>query len=288
MKNKILVIGGTGTVGSAVVTELKKSNSEYVALTRSKEKAEELNANDIQTVVGTLGEWSTVESVFEGINTVFMVTSPSEDMLDLHKGVIDLSVKKGIKKIVRLSAEPANYCEGMFMYEQHAKADDYLRQSGLEYVILRPHYFMQNIAFMHADFIKSQNMFAQYSGGAKMPMIDVRDIAKAAFQVLTKDNFNGQTFVLSGPNSIGYTDIANNLSNALDRSILYMDISYEDQDAGFKDFGLPDWQRSTVMKLFKIWADNGTIEPTNDFEIITNSKAISIEKFVSDYSQYFK
>ncbi len=287
MKNRILVIGGTGTVGSAVVTELEKNKADFVVLTRSKDKAVELNGQDIPTVVGTLGEWGTVENVFNDINTLFLLTSPAENMLDLHKGAIDMAVKKGVKKIVRLSAEPVDYNEGLYMYEQHAKADEYLKQSGLEYVILRPHYFMQNL-MMHIESVQSQNMFAQYSGNAKIPMIDVRDIAKAAFQAITNNDFNGQTLVLSGPTSISYTDIADNLSEALGRNIQYIDLTYEVQEAGFKAFGLPDWQLNTVMKLFKIWEDDGCSAPSNDFETITNSKPTGIEAFVKDHVALFQ
>lgn len=287
MKNKILVIGGTGTVGSAVVSELKSINADYVVLTRSKEKAEELTAKGIPTVVGTLGDWSTVESAIKEVNTIFLSTSPAADMLDIHKGLIDLAVDNKVAKIVRLSAEPANYSEGLYMYEQHLKADEYLKQSGLTYAILRPHYFMQNI-FMHRESAKAQNMFAQYSGNAKIPMIDVRDIAKVASLALTTDDHNNQTCVLTGPESISYADIAKELSNALGRKIQYVDLSYEDQEAGFKSFGMQDWQLSTVMKLFKIWADRGINEPTNDFETITNSRATSIESFIVDHNQFFK
>ncbi len=286
MKNKILVIGGTGTVGSAVVTELNNSNADYTVLTRKKEKADELNAQSIPTVVGTLGEWSTIESAIKEVDIIFLSTSPAADMLDLHKGLIDLAVNNNIKKIVRLSAEPANYSEGLYMYEQHSEADEYLKQSGLEYAILKPHYFMQNI-MMHIDSAKSQNMFAQYSGNAKIPMIDVRDIAKVAFLALTKEEYNNQTYVLTGPKSISYNDIAKSMSKVLGRDIQYVDMSYVTQEAGFKAYGMEDWQLSTVMKLFKIWADNGTIEPTNDFETITNSKPRGIQEFITDFKFLF-
>lgn len=286
MKNKILVIGGTGTVGSAVVAELKSNNADYVVLTRKKEKAEELNAKGIPTVVGTLGEWSTLESAIKEVNTIFLATSPAANMLDLHKGLIDMAVKNNINKIVRLSAEPANYSEGLYMYKQHEEADKYLKQSGIKFAILRPHYFMQNI-MMHIESAKSQNMFAQYSGDAKIPMIDVRDIAKVAFLALTKDDYNNQTCVLTGPRSISYADIAKEISSVLGRDIQYVDISYEDQEAGFKAYGMEDWQLSTVMRLFKIWADKGAIEPTNDFELITNSKPRDIIEFATDFKSLF-
>lgn len=287
MNNKILVIGGTGTVGSAVVAELKSNNADYVVLTRKKEKAKELNTNGIPTIVGNLGEWPTIEAAIKDVNTIFLATSPSEDMLDLHKGLIDLAVKNKIKKIVRLSAEPANYSEGLYMYKQHSEADEYLKQSGLTYAILRPHYFMQNI-MMHIEAAKAQNMFGQYSGDAKIPMIDVRDIAKVAYLALTKNDYNNQTCVLTGPESISYADIAKEFSNVLGREIQYIDVPYEDQKAEFKAYGMEDWQLSTVMKLFKIWADRGISEPTNDFEKITNLKATSLKKFIADYSQLFR
>ena len=286
MNNKILVIGGTGMVGSAVVAELKQINANYVVLTRNKDKVEELTAQGIPSVVGDLGDLSTIESAIKEVNTIFLATSPAAYMLDLHKGLIDMAVENKVEKIVRLSAEPANYSEGLYMYQQHSEADEYLKQSGLTYAILRPHYFMQNI-MMHIESVKAQNMFAQYSGDAKIPMIDVRDIAKVAALALTMEEFNNQTCVLTGPESISYADIAKELSNILDRGIQYVDISYEDQEAGFKSFRMQDWQLSTVMNLFKIWADKGINEATNDFDAITNSKATSIKRFLEDHIQYF-
>ena len=127
MGNKILVIGGTGTVGSAVVEELKNNNADYVVLTRKKEKAEKLNARGISVIVGELGEWSNLETIIKEVNIIFLATSPDKNMLELHKKLIDLSAKNKISKIVRLSAEPANYSEGLYMYKHHAKADAYLK-----------------------------------------------------------------------------------------------------------------------------------------------------------------
>lgn len=283
MKNRILVIGGTGTIGSEVVKELQQNNADFTVLTRQKEKAQELEKTGISSVVGTLGDWSTVEPIFKEIDTLFLVTSSAFNMLDIHKGVIDLAVKNGVKKIVRSSAEPANYSQGMHMYEQHAAADVYLKKSGLEFVILQPHYFMQNIFFM-MDQIKSQNSFSHYSGDVKIPMIDVRDIAKAAVKCLLNNDLNNNTFVLTGPTSISFMDVANSLTNVIGHEIQYNSLSYEDQDMGYKMFGLPDWQRDSVMKVFKKWVEGQSISPTNDFETITGLKPSTIEQFTKDHA----
>ncbi len=286
MNNKILVIGGTGTIGSLVIEELQKKNANYVALVRSEEKAEALEAKGVPTVIGSVGEQGSIEHVFEGIDTVFLLTSPSNDMLELHKEVIDIAVKSGVRKIVRQSGEPAGYSEPTGLYILHNQADEYLKKSGLEHVILRPHYFMQNM-FMHADYIKSQGMFAQYLGETKIPMIDARDIAKAAFNALTTDKFNDQTFVLTGPRAISFYDIAKTMSSTIGRDINYVSLSYEDQREGFKSFGLPDWSVDSVMAVFKTWVDMGMMEPTNDLETITNSKGVDIDEFAKDHAPVF-
>lgn len=287
MKNKILVIGGTGTVGSEVVNELKRKEAEFVVLTRSEEKKDALAEKGISAVVGTLGEWSEMDEILKGFDSIFLATSPAEDMLSLHTGLIDLASKHNIKKIVRLSAEPTHYSEGLYMYEQHDKADNYLKKSNIDYVILKPHYFLQNM-MMHVESIKSQNMFAQYSGGAKIPFIDVRDIAKVAGISLFNDDYNGQELTLTGPEVVGYSDISKVLSNLLNKDINYVDLSYEVQKEGFKAYGLPDWQLNTVMSVFKKWEDKKVNNPKNDLVELLNIKPISIEEHFSDFLEIYK
>jgi len=98
MKNRILVIGGTGTTGRSVIDLLQKNKADYKALVRDKDKAKALELEGIPTIIGTLGEWSTVEPAFNDVDTIYLVTSPVPEMFDLHKGVIDMAVKKGVRK----------------------------------------------------------------------------------------------------------------------------------------------------------------------------------------------
>lgn len=149
-------------------------------------------------------------------------------MPNLHKRLIDRAVSAGIGKTVRLSTEPANDADGLPLYEDHAEVDAYLQANGLEYVILRPHYFMQNIVEMHASYLQSNGMFAQYLGDARIPMVDTRDVTRAAFVGLTSDEFNREIHKITGPRAISYYDVAEAFSNALSKDIQYVSMSYED------------------------------------------------------------
>lgn len=284
MSNNILIIGGTGNIGTPLVDLLAQSSASYKVLARSDESEAKLAAKGVPTIRGALGEWPSIETALDNIDAVFLLSSPSPDMIDLHKGLIDRAAASGVRKIVRLSAEAANYPEGLPAYEQHAAVDDYLRASKLDYVILRPHYFMQNVLEMHGSYMKEKGMFAQYLGDARIPMVDTRDVANAAFIGLTSDKINGETLVLTGPQSVSYYDVAAAFSKALGQDIQYVSMSYEDQKAGLESLGVPDMITHTVMSLFKHWADEGDQPVSGDYERMANRKAIDIEAFAEEFA----
>lgn len=286
-KTDILVIGGTGNVGIPLVELLQKSDANYRVLVRSEANEQKLTAQGVPTVRGALGDWPSIEMAIANVDTVFLLSSPELNLLELHMGLIEIAVSAGVRKIVRLSSQPAQTNPEVPMYGMHAQADDYLIQSGLEYAILRPDYFMQNLENMHSPFIKQSNMFAQYLGDTRIPMVDTRDIAKAALHCLTSDEFNNQIHYITGPRAITFVDVASALSKSLGREIQYVSLSFEDQLAGFKSAGIPDDVTDGVMKVFKSWVDAGIRDPQSDFEKITKTKAIDIEQWAVDFAASF-
>ena len=281
---RILIIGGTGNIGKPLIELMKNSDASYKVLSRSEASEQQLTEQGVPTVRGALGDWPSVEAALESIDTVFLLSSPSPEMEELHKGLIDRAASAGVRKVVRLSAEPARESKGMALYEQHAAADEYLKASGLEFAILRPHYFMQNIIQMHAGLIKEKQMFAQYLGDARIPMVDTRDIAKAAYACLLSDDFNNKVHYITGPRSISFHDVAKALSESIGNQIQYVSLSYDDQKTGFAAAGLPDWTTDTVMTVFKRWVDSGEQPVSLDFEQITKTKATDIETFAADFA----
>lgn len=287
MNNEILVIGGTGQVGNHLVDLLINNDSNFKLLARSLEKKEKLAEQGINSVIGAVGDEASLKFALADIEQVFLLTSNDPEMFNSQKQLIDLAIEAGVRKIVRLSAEPADADCDMGMYSEHGKIDNYLIQSDIEHVILRPTYFLQNMAAMHGAFIKENNMFAQYLGETKIPMIDTRDIAEAAYYALHSDQFNNATYYLTGPKAISFADFATALSDKLERKISYQNISYTQQEAGLKGAGVPDWVCDTVMKLFKKWAENEDHAVTDDFEKITGKKSIGIEQYIAEHLTAF-
>ena len=67
----ILVTGGTGTVGSAVVKELTGKGAEVKVLTRDPAKLKATSG--VTPVQGNLLEPATVRRVFDGVDSVFLL-----------------------------------------------------------------------------------------------------------------------------------------------------------------------------------------------------------------------
>lgn len=286
-KQDILVIGGTGNVGTPLVALLKQTQANFKVLVRSAENQARLTEQGVETVLGALGDWDSIEAALEGVETVFLLSSPEMDFLALHTGLIDRAMTAGVRKIVRMSSQPAQTNPEVPMYDMHIKADQYLEQSGLAFAILRPDYFMQNMENMHTPYIKTQNMFAQYLGETRIPMVDARDIAKAALHCLLSDDFNGQTHYITGPSAISFYDVADALSGALERQINYVALTEEAQIEGLKSAGVPDPVVAGVMAVFNGWVEAKVREPQSDFEKITGTKATDIKQYAEDFAHAF-
>lgn len=144
MKRKTLIIGGTGTIGQSLIELLNKTNEDFVVLARNSTQADDLRAKGINVYVGALGEWEVIDKYLSDINTIFLLTSPAPEQVALQNGLIDLAKTHGVKKIVKISVIGAEAGSSIHLADWHGRTEEYLKASGIDYVILQPHSFMQN------------------------------------------------------------------------------------------------------------------------------------------------
>lgn len=286
MSNPILVIGGTGTTGRSLLQLLKADNTPFTAMVRTPERKEALEAEGITTVVATLGEWEGVDKALQGVDTVFLLTSPGPQSVPEQNGLIDRARASGVRKIVKISAVGAQVGSKVHLADWHGQIEEHLKESGLQYVILRPHSFMQN-TFMSIPTIKSDNAIYQSLGASKIPLVDTRDIARAAFECLTNDTFNNNTYEITGPEAVGYSEVAAALSAATNKPIQYVAIPPEAHNHAMKQAQVPDWLADDLTLMSQGWGAKPVHEPTSDLRSITGSSGHSIQDFASDHAGYF-
>jgi uncharacterized protein YbjT (DUF2867 family) len=106
----------------------------------------------------------------------------------------------------------------------HRRVEDKLSASGLDYTILRPNSFMQNILTYYAPSIRTQGAFYAAMGNARTSFINVRDVAAVAARTLTSPGHAGKTYELNGPEAITCRVVAEKITRASGRKVQYVDI----------------------------------------------------------------
>lgn len=251
---KVLVIGGTGTVGSTVARELKARNVEVFVLTRSPEKAKSVPAG-MTAVVGDTFSPASVRSIFKGMDGVFMANaaSPSES----NEALMSVCGAKeaGVKRFVYLSIHDVE--KGAYLPHFGAKLgiEAGLAASGMEWTSLRPNNFHQN-DYWYQEVLLKYGVYPQPLGSVGLHRVDVRDIGEAAAIVLTKGGYGGQLIDLVGPTAVTGPECAGFWSAALGRPIAYggEDMNaWEQQTLSY----LPDWLTFDYRLMYEFFQREG-------------------------------
>ena len=147
---KILIAGANGGTGKRVIEILNSSQSfEPVAMIRNPEQQQIFDDMGVEWVMADLE--GDIAHALTGIDKVIFAagsgskTGPDKTTAVDEEGakkMIDAAKKADVKKFIMLSAinadEPATHSKLQHYLEAKAEADRYLRNSGLNFTVIRP------------------------------------------------------------------------------------------------------------------------------------------------------
>jgi len=216
---KVLVLGATGSVGSAVVQTLLQGGASVAALTRSAEKAKALPAG-VEGRIGDLNDPYKVAASFKDVDAVFLLNAVSAT--ETQEGLFALECAKlqGVKKLVHLSVQHVDRVPHLPHFASKIVIESAIRQSGLDYTILQPNNFYQN-DYWYKDAMLQYGVYPQPLGSLGWDRVDIRDIADAAAKALDGDAASGKTVILAGPTSETGASAAATWSTYLGKPIAY-------------------------------------------------------------------
>jgi len=215
---KILVVGGTGTVGSEVVRQLMNRSEQVFLLTRSAEHASKL-PKGVTGVIGDLLDPSTL-GVFAGMESVFLINPVSTT--ESFEGLLGVNGARdaGVKRIVYLSVHNLDRAPHLPHFGGKIGIEAAVMKSGMEYTIVRPNNFYQNDIWFK-DVLLNYGVYPQPIGNTGISRVDVRDIAEVAVAALTTNAHNKKIYNLVGPEPVTGESTAANWSRALGKPIKY-------------------------------------------------------------------
>ncbi|KAF9004803.1 hypothetical protein BDQ17DRAFT_1399589 [Cyathus striatus] len=248
----ILVTGGTGKTGLKLARLLRAANIPLLITSRAGTAPESLPA-----VKFNWNDLSTFSAPFEkdpNIDKVYLVGPIELDMLPTMKPFIDLAIRKGVKKWVLLGAAQSGKGGPMI-----GTVHQYLHDKGVVYTVLRPSWFHENFSFRSIESIKKRDEIVTAAEDGRIPFISAQDIAQAAFEAFTTDDYNYAEPFIFGPELLTYDDAAGLFSEVLGRKITHRRIPVEELIALCQSVGIPD-DYSVVLAGMEKQLANGVEE----------------------------
>ncbi|MNC05510.1 NAD(P)H azoreductase [compost metagenome] len=249
----IVIMGATGTIGSALLERLVDLGVPVRALSREPEKLRdqigEKGRSIIEVAFVDASDPTSVRRVFTGASQLFLAMSNSPRQIELETSIIQIATESGIKHIVKISSPAFEQSSPVAVAGWHQEIENTLRESGITHTVLRPYAFMQNL-MRFAPTITTQNVFFGSMGVSPCNFIDCRDIADVAAEVLTNDKVSGHIYTLTGSEIFSYPQIASRLSALLNRPISYINMEPQVLLRNLIEHGnLPPWLANHVVEI---------------------------------------
>ncbi|HUP46226.1 MAG TPA: SDR family oxidoreductase [Thermoanaerobaculia bacterium] len=147
----ILVVGATGHLGGLIARRLLAEGRQVRALVREGSDGTKLARAGAQIAGGDMKDPSSLEAACGGVTTVVTTANSVSrggadniDSVDLQGNIhlIDAAAKAGVHRFIFVSAAAVDPASPVPLFAAKAKAEEHLRQSGMEWTIIAPHVFM--------------------------------------------------------------------------------------------------------------------------------------------------
>jgi uncharacterized protein YbjT (DUF2867 family) len=245
-------------------------------------------APGVEIVYGDLAKPETLVAPLQGMDKVFLVTSPDSRQEELQGNFINAAKNVGVQRIVRLSVLSASPDSPSPLVQAHWQTEQQLEASGIPYTHLRPNYFMQSFLFGSASAIKADGVFYAPMQDAKIAIVDVRDIAAVAVTALTEAGHEGKTYEITGSEALSWIECAEKFSAVLGKSVTYVDIPLDKARQGMLASGMSEWMTDSFTEMVKIFRKGQAAEVTNVIAEVACKEPITFDQFVQDYALAFQ
>lgn len=277
----ILITGASGMVGGPTIRELLAAGHSLRALTSSESSGAKLKQAGVSSIiVGDLRNDADVARAVEGVRCVVHIPpNIVEDEHEIGYRVVRAAEAAKVEHFIFISCYHSHPSD---IPSHHNKllVEDALYKSGLNYTVLQPSMFMQNLHMMWDTVVKTGTLAWPWSPDQQFATIDTDDLGAATAAVALEPRFYGGTYELSSYRQMSVVEMAEILSEEGG-----LDIKAGRLDAGIwaahmTELGMAPWTVQNVMAMSEFY-DKFGYHGGNDvvFQAITGRRANDYRSF---------
>lgn len=227
-RGPVLVVGGTGMLGSQVAMELLKRGKRVRALVRPGSDASRLEAGGVQIARGDmLDVWSVLRAM-EGVDAVITSAAgytrhrkgdtPEIDTLG-NANLVEAANQTGIRRFVLTSILTCDQVPQVSHFWHKKLTEDRLEQLGVPFVALRPGAFLDQITRFGGDPITKGRL--TWLGSPRVPLTFVltADLAGYLAEAVDLPGLEGRHIDIGWDRTLGMQDVADIVGRLTGRTI---------------------------------------------------------------------
>tara|TARA_R110002051_G_scaffold276626_1_gene337979 strand:+ start:521 stop:1387 length:867 start_codon:yes stop_codon:yes gene_type:complete len=278
---KILVTGATGILGNAFIKGLLKKMlpSQISVITRKEEKRAELEKQGFCTYLGDYNDTIALEKAMNGIDTVLLISSGDQgDRMQEHMNVVNSAKKMKVKNIAYTSRSLVSRTTlSNKLMEEHFLTEDFIKQSGLNYIIFQNALYMDTIPLFIGKEV-FQNGISLPAGNGKVAFALREEQAEAMANVMTNQSFQNQTYKFTGNETYSFSDVAKVLTELSGKEVAYTSVEVADfkKDMVQKSLSEPMIQKIIDFNLDIKSGQEATV--TNELENALGRKPTALKE----------
>ena len=217
---KVLMVGATGKYANHVVPELKRRGAVIRAMVRDKGKVDAARQQGVdETAITDLNDLDSLRAAADGVEGVFHINpafAPNE--AELGVAMVEAAKTSGVRKFVFSSVIHPSI-SNLSNHAAKQPVEEALYESGMEFTVLQPTMFMQNLDSSWSVVLKQGRFSLPYSKQMKASYVDYRDVAEVAALALTEDKLSYGTFELCAPGMVNRLELVAIMSEAIGHPI---------------------------------------------------------------------
>ncbi len=277
----ILLTGAAGKTGISILNRLVPHGVRVRSLVRNEKQAQEIrNLGSTEVAIADLRDVQAIARAMEGITKIYYIApNMAADELEIGKSLITMGKERGINRFVYHSVLHPQV-EDMPHHWQKLRMEEYLFKSGMDFTILQPCAYMQNILANWPAITNEGKYAVPYATSARISVIDLADVAAATEVVLTQLNHSHAIYELAGPEALSQEEIAEILTRELGRPVQAQTLDRGEWADNAHRSGMPEHAINTLLKMFAYYENYGLPGNPNVLNMLLKRPATTFSEFI--------
>lgn len=272
MTEEILVIGPTGKTGRRVVPALAAAGAVVRAASRS------------SALRFDWSDESTWKPALDGVSGAYVI-APADPAAAAP--FVELAEALGVRRVVLLSGRGLDQTPDDVFPGMHA-AEAAVRNSGLQWTILRANNFNQNFSEEIWQPEIRAGRLALPVDDTPEPFVDVQDIADVAARALTTSGHEGRIYDLTGPAALSFATAVEKISAAAQRPIEFVRVTPEEYRDALISHGVTAHEADELNAMYAGMRNGLFATPADDVSRVLGRDPIDFDTYVAGAATAFR